>query len=390
MEATATRDPTLRVSPAVLLREPLFWAASAAFVGGALGLVGTSAQVSVQASLGVSYTPSMPTVLFAEAAQLSGEALAALSLLGVGALLGAGLRTAGRLANGVGVVVLLLLLAAVATSVFYSTYWNMVDRLVAVVPAPSPALETATFFAILFLPSVVALPFAVAAFWGREARLGALLLGLCVLNVPFGVISLKLFPPDPHTLYYEPSVTPVLFGWYGAGVSLPEAPLWVLLGVALFRGAREHVLGKASRAREKENLRAARRLYEEGLGRGDLSVVDGLASEDFRDLRHGSRGRLGMERALTRLRASFPDLAVRVEGQEAEGDLVRTRLKLSGTDRGGVLWYPPTGRRAAFSATFEDRFSGGKLLEHGGSTDTEGLLRQLGHHEGGRPGKAHS
>lgn len=383
MEATATRDPTLRVSPAVLLREPLFWAASAAFVGGAVGLVGTSAQAAVD----VSYTPSMSTVLFAEVAQLSGEALAALSLLGVGALLGAGLRTAGRLATAVGVVVLSLLLAAFATtSVFYSTYWNMVDRLVAVVPTPSPALKTATFFAFFFLPSAVALPFAVAAFWGREARLGALLLGLCVLNLPFGAISLKLFPPDPHAFYYEPSVTRTLFGWYGAGVSLLEAPLWVLLGVALFRGARERVLGKASRVREKENLEAARRLYEEGLGRGDLSVVDGLVSEDFRDLRHGSRGRLGMERVLTRLWASFPDLAVRVEGQEAEGDLVRTRLTLSGTDRGGVLWYPPTSRRAAFSATFEDRFSGGKLLGHGGSTDTEGLLRQLGHHEGGRPG----
>ena len=162
----------------------------------------------MQASVDVSYTPSMSTVLFAEAAQLSGEALAALSLLGVGALLGAGLRIAGRLANGVGVVVLLLLLAAVATPVS----WNMVDRLVAVVPAPSPALETITVFAIFFLPSAVALPFAVAAFWGREACLGALLLGLCVPNVPFGAISLKLFPPDPHTLCYEPSVTPVLFG----------------------------------------------------------------------------------------------------------------------------------------------------------------------------------
>jgi predicted ester cyclase len=159
---------------------------------------------------------------------------------------------------------------------------------------------------------------------------------------------------------------------------LPEALLWVLLGVALFRGAREDVLGKASRVREKGNLKAARRLYEEGLGRGDLSVVGGLVSEDFRDLRHGSRGRLGMERVLTRLWASFPDLTVRVEGQEAEGDSVRTRLTLSGTDRGGVLWYPPTSRRAVFSATFEDRFSGGKLIEHGGETDTEGLLRQLG------------
>jgi hypothetical protein len=199
--------------PAVLLREPLFWAASAAFVGGVVGLVGTSAQAAVV----VSYTPGMSTVLFAKVTQLSGEALAALSLLGVGALLGPSLRTAGRLVTGVGVVVLLLLLAAFATSVFYtsvfySTYWNMVDRLVAVEPTPSPTLETATFFAIFFLPSAVALPFAVAAFWGQEARLGALLLGLCVLNLPFGLLSLKLFPPDRHAFYYESSITPALFG----------------------------------------------------------------------------------------------------------------------------------------------------------------------------------
>ena len=58
---------------------------------------------------------------------------------------------------------------------------------------------------------------------------------------------------------------------------------------------------------------------------------------------------------------------------------MRTRLRLSGTDRGGVLWFMPTGRRVSFSATFEDRFLGGRLVEHDGSTDTEGLLRQLGH-----------
>ena len=44
------------------------------------------------------------------------------------------------------------------------------------------------------------------------------------------------------------------------------------------------------------------------------------------------------------------------------------------------MWYPPTGRRVVFSAAFEDRFSGGRLVEHGGNTDTEKLLRQLGHH----------
>jgi hypothetical protein len=34
----ATGDPTLEVPPAKLLREPLFWASSAAFVGVAVGL----------------------------------------------------------------------------------------------------------------------------------------------------------------------------------------------------------------------------------------------------------------------------------------------------------------------------------------------------------------
>jgi len=95
-----------------------------------------------------------------------------------------------------------------------------------------------------------------------------------------------------------------------------------------------------------------------------------------------------MERVVLRLRESFPDLAVSVDAQQAVRDLVSTRITLSGTDRGnGVIWYPPTARRVSFSAEFVDRFSGnGLLVEHDGSTDTEGLLRQLGHFEEDGPG----
>jgi predicted ester cyclase len=85
-----------------------------------------------------------------------------------------------------------------------------------------------------------------------------------------------------------------------------------------------------------------------------------------------------MERVISDLRRSYPDLAVSIEGQEADDDVVRTRVVLSGTDMGGVLWYPPTGRHAAFAAEFVDRFSDGRLVEHSGEADTEGLLRQLG------------
>ena len=110
------------------------------------------------------------------------------------------------------------------------------------------------------------------------------------------------------------------------GVGVPEAVLWVLLGVMLLGEARLRALSRVWQEVAEENRRKARRLYEEGLGRGDLSVVDELSSEDFRDLRHGVSGGQGMRRVVLALRESFPDLAVSIEEQEAKEDVVRTRL----------------------------------------------------------------
>ena len=81
---------------------------------------------------------------------------------------------------------------------------------------------------------------------------------------------------------------------------------------------------------------------------------------------------------MTSLRRTFPDLRVSVEEQSVEGTTVTTRCTLRGVDRGGVLWYPPTGKRVVFEATYTDSFSGGMLVEHRGRSDTSGLLVQLG------------
>ena len=94
-----------------------------------------------------------------------------------------------------------------------------------------------------------------------------------------------------------------------------------------------------------------------GLAKNDPSVVEEVVSKDFRDPRRGVSGKAGMGRIVADLWATYPDLEVSVVGQEAEGDVVRTRLVLSGTDRGsGVMWYPPTGRWVSFEAEFADRF----------------------------------
>lgn len=211
---------------------------------------------------------------------------------------------------------------------------------------------------------------------GAACVAGSPALGLCVLRFPLGVVWIYL---DPQGATVEPSATPWLLGIFGTGIGIPEGILWVIFGLMLLRKARESADRRSRNLEPEANREKALRLYERGLGNRDLSVVDELVSEDFRDLRSGSGGRLGMKRIIRDLWETYPDLSVSVEAQEAERDVVRTRLMLSGTDRGGVMWYPPTHRPVIFSAEFSDRFVDGKLIEHAGEADTEELLRQLGH-----------
>ena len=379
VEAAAIPDPTVRASPAALLREPLAWAALTAFVGSGVGLAGTFAWATWEVSLGA-YEPLGPVPsppLLASWGAPAGGLLAALSLLGVAAVLGRRSWT-GR----AGVILLLLWLTASLCFILYSSLW----------PPDSDTSSGEPPFAFLvlahtsfFLGSAATLPFALGALFGaRKRHLGAALLALSVPGILLVLLLVPSAGADISLMELEALVGPLSFP--GVGVGVPEAALWVLLGILLLGEARLRALSKVWQEVVEANRRKARRLYEQGLGQGDLSVVDEVVSEDFRDLRHRGHGKLGMERVLRGLWKSFPDLTVHVEGQETEGDLVRTRLTLSGTDQGsGVMWYPPTGRRVAFSAVFEDRFSGGRLVEHGGSTDTEGLLRQLGHPEEGEP-----
>jgi predicted ester cyclase len=360
---------------AALLREPLFWAAAAAFSGTTIGLLGAIRR----ATLDDSFYVDPAAQLLAQIPGFLGEALVMSSTLGAVYLAWNVLRRRGRRLASLGISLLALLLLAEAVGVAASVYWSTGERWQGYTAFPFPTLETSASFAMVFLPPFVLLPFAALAFLARERRLGGLLLVLFVLSLPFGALRSWLSPPEP-TGMIEPTTELLasILGWYPSGVGFHEAPLWVLLGAAFAQRARSRASGEAFRTGEKRNLEAARRLYEDGLGHGDASVVDRLVSEDFRDPKWGSRGKAGMARVFSDLWKSYPDLAVSIEAQEGEGDLVRTRVVLSGTDRGGVLWYPPTGRRAAFPAEFVDRFSDGRLVEHSGEADTEGLLRQLG------------
>jgi predicted ester cyclase len=423
MEATAaTSDPTLEVPPAKLLREPLLWASAAVFVGVVVGLAGTFSMAAwwVDAS-----TTSGPPAL--GAVGYWGEPLAALSLLGVPALAKLGQRSrALQVGTGLLLASLLLWLAVillpvlwpppvltvafVATTVlgiaatlslglgaFFSGARGLLrigtGLLLAslllwlaarLVPLRFPSLWTpkgpptpvlnVVFVATTVLGIAATLSLGLGAFFSGARRLGALLLILAVPAEDLFFSARYALTGIDWVSGQLAATTTLLFG---QGPGVPEACLFALLGAMLLGGARRRALAKA----EEENRGKALRLYEVGLGKNDPSVVEEVVSKDFRDPRRGLSGKGGMKRICADLWASYPDLDVSVEGQEAEGDVVRTRVVLSGTDRGGgVMWYPPTGRWVSFEAEFTDRFRGGEVVEHTGWVDTEGLLRQLGHH----------
>jgi predicted ester cyclase len=173
------------------------------------------------------------------------------------------------------------------------------------------------------------------------------------------------------------------FGGMDAGTGLvEEISLTILLALVFLLWAIRTLTKRKAEGEHpvvvEENRRKARRLYEEAFGAGEYSVIDEVVAEGFFDHLGRRHGPEGFKRSVASLRHTFPDLCVSVEEQSAQGNTVTTRCTLRGMDRGGVLWYPPTNRRAAFTATYTDHFSSGMLVEHQGGSDMPDLLERLG------------
>ena len=194
MLAMAAHDPLLGVTTMALLRQPLAWAALAAFLGSAVGLAGI---------------PS-----WALWAATSGGLLAPLSPLGVASLLGRGSRAAW-----VGVALLLVWLVASLSFVLYSSLWQ---------PGPSatpPFAFPVLLNVALWGGSAAVLPFALGALLAaRKGRLGAVLL---VLSVPGALLVLPYANSiGAESISFGEIVALVgPFSLPGAGVGLPEAVL---------------------------------------------------------------------------------------------------------------------------------------------------------------------
>ena len=126
-----------------------------------------------------------------------------------------------------------------------------------------------------------------------------------------------------------------------------------------------------------------RSYYDEVLTQRRIDRLDELLDPAFRSYApSGARiDRVQYQAAVAETRAAFPDLAVTVEDQVAERDLVATRWTATGTHSGVLFGIEPTMRRVRVSAMHMHRVRESRLIEHWEVIDLHGLLAQLRGHD---------
>jgi steroid delta-isomerase-like uncharacterized protein len=134
-----------------------------------------------------------------------------------------------------------------------------------------------------------------------------------------------------------------------------------------------------------KNAEIARRLNEV-LNTGDVAAAVQFFAVDTRN--HGRAvGREGVQRVLSDIRATFPDLHSTIDDLVAVNDAVVERTTSTGTHTGvcrlpvmgGLLvGVPPTGRRFKVQNIHWWTLKDGLIVEHRANRDDVGMMQQLG------------
>jgi steroid delta-isomerase-like uncharacterized protein len=124
-----------------------------------------------------------------------------------------------------------------------------------------------------------------------------------------------------------------------------------------------------------------RQLLEEPW-KGNLGVIDQYVDENYvgndPSLPEPMRGKQGFKEFVQMYLSAFPDGAITVDDQIAEGDTVATRWTGRGTHQGELMGIAPTGKQVTVAGLSYTKFKNGKMVESWANWDTLGMLQQIG------------
>jgi predicted ester cyclase len=124
------------------------------------------------------------------------------------------------------------------------------------------------------------------------------------------------------------------------------------------------------------------RITEEIWNQGNVELIDELIADDFIDNIEmpGIEG-TGKERyraSVVMMRNAFPDYRNPIDFVVAEGDIVATFGRTTGTHKGEFMGLAPTGRQIDLLAIGALRFRNGQAVERWGVGDNLLMMQQLG------------
>jgi steroid delta-isomerase-like uncharacterized protein len=131
----------------------------------------------------------------------------------------------------------------------------------------------------------------------------------------------------------------------------------------------------------EQNKALDSRLIAEVWNKGKMEVVDAIFAEDYINRtpqRELPANREGIKLMISGFRAAFPDVKMSVEDVIAAGDKIVTRWIMSGTHTGHGFGIPPTNKIVQIMGVGIHRYASGKVVESWTSSDSLGLLQQLG------------
>jgi steroid delta-isomerase-like uncharacterized protein len=133
----------------------------------------------------------------------------------------------------------------------------------------------------------------------------------------------------------------------------------------------------------EENKAVARRFFVEAWNQRRLEALDEIVAPDAvqhdpQDPFPDARGPQAARQLVSLYQSAFPDTAMTIDAQAAEGDLVTTRWTARGTHRGELMGLAPTGRSVTVTGITIDRIADGRIAESWTNWDTLGLMQQIG------------
>lgn len=132
---------------------------------------------------------------------------------------------------------------------------------------------------------------------------------------------------------------------------------------------------------QEKNKALVARVINEVLNKENYALIDELLSDNLVEHDPNQEKRADAKESfkatVQAFKSAFPDGQTIIESQVAEGDIVVTRWRITGTHKGIFMGIEATNKKIEMTGMFYDRVLDGQLHETWSNWDLFGLMRQL-------------